>query len=267
VSESRRRSLAGPRGRLTAVAGILVALLQVGCAQLLGGKAELPQRRYYTISLEPIRGLLKESERPYPLQVQVRTFEVLRAYNRNEIIFRRDRYELKRDGLHGWAVRPGDLFTDVVLQYLRQASLFTVVGGDREFLERRPDLILSGRVKVLERYDSGDLWAARLAISLELTREADGTVVWRGEFDRERDVFNPEMTYTVAALSEILRGQMEQYLREIDYLLLNQKRQREGKPLVAAGTDTTVAAPAVGDTVPTVPTTGDYELIPGKLAP
>lgn len=259
MSESRR---------LPVIAGILVALLQVGCAQLLGGKAELPQRRYYTISVEPVGGLLRESERPYPLQVQVRTFEVLRAYNRNEIIFRRDRYELKRDGLHGWAVRPGDLFTDVVLQYLRQANLFTVVGGDREFLERRPDLILNGQVKVLERYDSGDLWAARLAVSLELIREADGQVVWRGEFDRERDVFNPEMTHTVAAFSEILRGQMEQYLREIDFLLLNQKRQREGKPPLASdGVDTVAAAPAGDGAVIAAPAAGDYELIPGKLAP
>ena len=246
----------------------LLLFLQTSCAQLLGTKSELPQRRYYSISVEPVRTALAESERPYPLQVQVRTFDVLRAYNRNEIIFRRDRYELKRDGLHGWAVRPGDMFTDTVLQYLRQAGIFAVVGGDREFLDRRPDLVLNGQVKVLERYDSGDLWAARLAVSLELMRESDGQVVWRGEFDRQRDVFNPEMTHTVAAMSEILRSQMEQYLRQIDFAMLNQKRTREGRPLAVAVADTAVASTPPDSAAAAEPTAADsYELVPGKLAP
>lgn len=247
---------------------LLLVLGQVGCAQLLGGKAELPQRRYYAINVEPIRSLIKESERPYPFQVQLKTFEVQRAYNRNELIFRRDRYELKRDNFHSWAVRPGDMFTDVVLQYFRQANLFAAIGSDREFLDKQPDFTLSGMVKVLERYDSGDRWAARLAISLELTRQADGQVIWRGNFDREREVFNPEMSHTIAAFSEILRGQIEQYLRELDFLFLNLKRQQEGRPLIAPVTRADSTTQAATEAMKQMTTdTADYELIPGKLAP
>ena len=114
-----------------------------------------------------------QSERPYAVQVQVKTFDVQRAYNRTEIVFRRDRYELHRDPLHSWITRPGDLFTDAVQQYLRQADLFTYVGGDRDFYDRRPDYVLSGVVKAVERFDSGDVWAAHLAMSMELVRQED----------------------------------------------------------------------------------------------
>ncbi len=262
---------AGPvSNRLPVLTAGIVALVALGgCAGLLGGRGELPQRRYYALAVEPLRRPLAESERPYALQVQVRTFEVLRAYNRNEIIYRRDRYELKRDGLHGWAVRPGDMVTDCVVQYLRQADLFASVGGDREFLERRPDLILTGQLRVIERYDSGDLWAARLAASLELVRQSDGQVIWRGEFDHEKSVYNADMTYTVAALSEILRSQMEGFVRDIDFVLLNQKRLREGRPLAVVAPDSSQATAV--DSLPVADTRSpagrDYELIPGKLAP
>jgi hypothetical protein len=53
---------------------------------------------------------------------------------------------------------------------LRQANLFTFVGGDRDFYASRPDYVLSGRVKALERFDSGDVWAARLHINIQLNK-------------------------------------------------------------------------------------------------
>lgn len=265
----RNETLNGMRrcGVLSALLGLLVGL--TACAQLLGGHTETPPNRFYLITAESVRSFLKNSERPYPFQVQIKTFDVQRAYNRNEIIFRRDRYELQRDPFHSWAVRPGDMITDAIQQYFRAATLFTQMGGDRSFLDQRPDFILSGKVKVLERYDSGDIWAARLAMSMELMRQGDAQVIWRADFDKERQVFNPDMSYTVAAFSEILRVQMEQYIREIDFVFLNMKRGRAGTPFepFPAVSDTGLAASS-SDTTDHVSTdTSDYELIPGKLVP
>ena len=249
--------------------GLLVAL--ISCARLLGvgGEAEVPQRRFYLIAAEPIRDVLKDSRRPYPFQVQIKTFDVQRAYNRNEITFRRDRYELRRASLHSWAVRPGDMITDAVQEYFRTGMLFTQIGGDQDFLDERPDFILSGKIKALERYDSGDIWSARLTMSMELTRQEDAQVIWRADFDKERQVFNSDMRHTVSAFSEILRLQMERYIREIDFVFLNMKRGEEGTPpeRFPAASDTALAASSP-DTASYVPTdTPDYELIPGKLAP
>ena len=236
---------------------VLVAALS-GCAQLLGGETKLLQKRYFKLPIEPLRGIVEGSERPYPFQVQVKGFEVPRAYDRTHIIRRRDQYELRRDNLHHWMERPGDMITDAVKQYLRQADLFTYVGGDRDFFERRPDYVLSGSVKAIELFDSGDLWAAHLVMTMELVRQADGKVIWQDDFDEEKQVFSPAMIHTVAALSGILGQRMQKAVEEIDFKFLNKQRPAPAAPSGAT-------APAARDTV--LQTEADYyELIPGKLA-
>lgn len=236
---------------------VLVAALS-GCAQLLGGETKLLQKRYFKLPVEPLRGIVEGSERPYPFQVQVKGFEVPRAYDRTHIIRRRDQYELRRDNLHHWMERPGDMITDAVKQYLRQADLFTYVGGDRDFFERRPDYVLSGSVKAIELFDSGDLWAAHLVMTMELVRQADGKVIWQDDFDEEKQVFSPAMIHTVAALSGILGQRMQKAVEEIDFKFLNKQRPAPAAPSVET-------APTARDTV--LQAEADYyELIPGKLA-
>jgi len=258
-----------PANKLIALLGlVLLPAWLTACAQLLGGSAELPQRRFYDFKAEPVRNGISNSERPYAVQVQIQTLDVGRAYNRTEIIFRRDQYELHPDRLHSWITRPGDLFTDAIQQYLRQANLFTYVGGDRDFYASRPDYVLSGTVKALERFDSGDIWAAHLAINLQLVRQEDSRVIWQTDFDEERRVFFPQMKHTVAAFSEILRQQMEKSIREIDFVFLNMKRGTENiDPLDLTALDREQATTAP-DTLQQIETDErDYELLPGKLSP
>ncbi|MDP6699417.1 MAG: ABC-type transport auxiliary lipoprotein family protein [Candidatus Latescibacteria bacterium] len=255
-----------PTKRARACGLLLLAACLPGCAQLLGGNAELPQRRWFKVNVEPMRNVLENSERPYPFQVQIKGFDVSRAYNRNELIVRRDQYELLRDNLHHWMERPGDMFTDVVKQYLHQADLFTYIGGDRDFYEHRPQYVLSGTIKALERFDSGDVWAAHLAMSMELVRQYDGKIIWQDDFDAERTVFFPEMKHTVAAFSAILAEQMKKNIRQIDFVFRNNQRvstDKDGSPAIP-----TAGTAALQDTTLRIDTdASDYELIPGKLAP
>ncbi len=249
-----------PNNRVRRCGQVLVLVIALaGCAQLLGGETKLPQRRYFKLPIEPLRGSVEDSERPYPFQVQVKGFEVPRAYDRTHIIRRRDQYELQRDNLHHWMERPGDMITDAVKQYLRQADLFTYIGGDRDFFEHRPDYVFSGSIKAIERFDSGDLWAAHLVMTMKLVRQADGKVIWQDDFDEEKQVFSPAVKYTVAALSGILGQRMKKAIGEIDFKFSNKQRPAP----IASDAE---AAPAARDTV--LQTEADhYELIPGKLVP
>ena len=240
---------------------VLAAVLS-GCAQLLGGDTKLPQRRYFKLPIEPLRGSVEGSERPYPFQVQVKSFEVPRAYDRTNIIRRRDQYELQRDNLHHWMERPSDMITDAVKQYLRQADLFIHVGGEHDFFDHRPDYVLSGSVKAIERFDSGDLWAVHLVMTMELVRQADGKVIWQDDFDEEKQVFSPAMKHSVAALSGILGQRMKKAIEDIDFKFLNKQRPTPVAPIASDGE----TAPAARDTVLQTEA-GHYELIPGKLAP
>ena len=238
---------------------LVLAVVLSGCAQLLGGDTKLPQKRYFKLHVEPLRGSVENSERPYPFRLQVKGFEVPRAYDRTNIIHRRDQYELQRDNLHYWMERPSDMITDAVEQYLRQADLFTYVGGDGDFFEHRPDYVLGGSVKAIERFDSGDLWAAHLVMTMELVRQDDGKVIWQADFDAEKQVFSPAMIHTVAALSEILGQRMQKAIGEIDFKFGN---KQQPAPVVPNGE----TAPAARDTVRQIEA-DHYELIPGKLAP
>ena len=240
-----------------------------GCSQLLGVKAELPQRRLYMVDVEPMRNDLENSTRPYAFQIQIKGFEAPRAYNRKEIIVRRDQYELQHDNFHHWTERPADLFTDVVKQYLRQANLFTYIGGDRDFYERRPQYVFNGRIKAIERFDSGDVWAAHLAMTMELVRQEDGQVIWQTDFDEERNVFFPEMKHTVSAFSVILGEQMKKSIRSIDFVFLNQQRSSVNEALEELTSSTNgLNAASEPDTTLLIDTdSNDYEIIPGKLSP
>ena len=248
---------------------LLSTLLLPGCTQLIGGNAELPQRRWFKVNIEPMRNDIENSERPYAFQVQIKGFDVSRAYNRNEVIVRRDQYELQRDNLHHWMERPGDMFTDVVKQYLRQADLFTYIGGDRDFYERSPQYVISGTIKAIERFDSGDVWAAHLAMTMELVRQEDGQVIWQTDFDEERTVFFPEMKHTVAAFSVILGQQMQEAIRSIDFVFLNKQRTNLDKTLgnFSSTTDGLRAVSISDSTLMTETDSNDYEIIPGKLTP
>ena len=119
-----------PRLRRCVALVALLALLGMGCTQLIGGKAEIRQNRLYLIEAKTIRSFLEGSERPYPLVVEIETFSVARAYNRNEIIFRRNELEIQLDKGHTWAVRPADMITDAVGQYLERLK-FVLVGRTR----------------------------------------------------------------------------------------------------------------------------------------
>lgn len=242
--------------------------LLAGCSQLLGGRAELPQRRQYMINVEPMRNGLENSERPYLFQVQIKNFEVSRAYDRKELTIRRDQYELQHDKLHQWTERPSDMFTETIKQYLRQANLFTYISGERDFYDHRPDYVLGGTIKSIERFDSTDIWAAHLAMTIELVRQEDGKVVWQKDFDEERTVFLPEMKYTVAAFSTILGKEIEESIKEIDFYFLNKQRTGVNGDLGASSLSNGETAVSVQDTTLLINTdTNDYEIIPGKLAP
>ena len=262
----------------------LAILALTGCTQFLGGKAEVPQRRLFMINVEPLRNSLEKSARPYALQVQNKNFEVSRAYNRNEIIVRRDQYELQRDTQHHWMERPGDMFTAIIKQYLRHADLFTYVGGDRDFYERRPQYVLNGTVKALERFDSGDVWAAHLAMTMELVRQEDGQVIWQTDFDEER--INGARMGVGRYVRVFKQGrklfrchtiesgicdprQMEQTIRQIDFTFLQKERNEANETLEilnSSGNEQTIAS--APDTTLLIETDShDYELLPGKLAP
>lgn len=253
--------------RAMALAGLaLLTVLAAGCAQLLGGGAEIRERRKFIIESEPVSLNLPQSERPYQLRVQIDRFSVSRLYERNQIIFRRTPEEIDDDPNNQWAVRPGDMITSAVADYLRRARLFTDV---REtFLNTTPDLTLTGSVDAIERFDSGDRWFARLNVTMQLV-DRQNQIFWQYRFDPfETEVYEADMVYTVQAMRSLLQANMRDAMTDLDHQLLIRKASLEGRDVTALLEAAGNGAAAVADTTEEIPLeTESYRIVPGKLVP
>lgn len=257
------------RFRLSLV--ILTSIVALNaCTQLIGGKTEIAERRKFTLVNHPLRLSLKGSKRPYPFSVQVQKFVVPGIYDRDQIVFRLSQYEIKDDKYHLWANRPSKMLTDIVGQYLSDVTLFTQIG--HEYLDKRPDYILSGTVKAIERFDSGDLWYAHLAMSLTLVDTKTNEVFWAREFDERPRVYFKDMAYSVEALSQILHEQIGRAISEMDFKFLHKMGHAEGKSTERIAMDSEdqsgefTSAPKDSLQHLFAPNP-DYEIIQGKRAP
>jgi ABC-type uncharacterized transport system auxiliary subunit len=235
----------------------------------MGGKAELPERRKFIIEAMPLRLPLPPAPRPYPYRLEVREFAVSRLYEKDQIVFRRSPEEIREDRWHVWAVRPSQMITDAVEQYLRDAHLFADIR--QEFIDTSPDFALTGTVNAIERWDSGDQWYARLVIAMQVVDRAN-QVIWRREFGQEaQQVYNPDFSLTVEAMRGRLRQYMEQAIPEIDlqiHIRMLQERNQPYEHLLAVDTAAGVAQADTAAAEGTIPGSHPhYEIIPGKLAP
>jgi ABC-type uncharacterized transport system auxiliary subunit len=254
-------------GRQLLVFALLTLVTAWGCTQLLGA-AEIRDRRKFIIEAEPLRLDLPASERPYQLRVQIDRFSVSRLYERDQIIFRLTPEEIDDDRYNSWAVRPGDMITNAVAEYLRRAGMFTDMRED--FLNTTPDLTLTGTINAIERFDSGDRWFAHLDVTIQLV-DRQNKIFWRHRFDpNEIEVYDPDMVFTVQALRGLLRQNMGTALKSLDLALLIRKASLEGRDLTdllqsnSNGNGTKVATP---DTAQIPMETEDYRIFPGNLVP
>jgi ABC-type uncharacterized transport system auxiliary subunit len=243
-----------------------------GCGGLLGGKAAIGQHRLFIIEAEPLSLNLPDSERPYPFKVEIGAFEVKRLYDNEKIVFRLSPQEIKTDRYHRWAVRPGNMITDAVEQYLSDAHLFADIR--QEFLDTTPDFTLTGTVEAIERFDSGNLWYASLVISMQLVDKRNETFWGPREFTAgKKQVYIEDFSHTVVTLRQLLRGYMAEAIRELDIRFLTRKLQDEGLPFAHLldkpnGAQNGSGEQAVVDTArSTRESQPGYEIIPGKAAP
>ena len=206
---------------------------------------KMPEKSFFIISYNNVQIIPASSGRPYPYSLQVQSFNVQRLFNRQNIVYRYSPQKIQFYELQQWAVKPEYMMTDVVLKHFENSKLFNRVGID--FLETRPDYRLQGTVDALEKYDSGDIFFAHLAMSFKLMRVGDGTQVWSYSFDQRKQVFQKDMVYTIIGLSSILQTQMDIVIGQMDSLFLGMKNPSGVPALIPQ-----VPAPAVKtDTAPT----------------
>jgi cholesterol transport system auxiliary component len=189
----------------------LLAVLLSGC---FAGK--VTETRYYLLSYIPEVDNIKK-EKPLPIRLRVREFDIAEAYRRSEIIYRQSAHELQFYNFQRWAIKPERLVTEALIKHIEAANLFEEVNSD--IGERDPDYILDGIVQAIEEYDNDEKWYAHLELDLKLKMAANDSVVWRQSYNLRTEVSNQEPVFVVRTLSSILEGIGNKALVEWNSLL------------------------------------------------
>ena len=178
----------------------------------------LPTRNYYIMSYTPAVTVPVTSKRPYPYSLQVGNFDIQRIYSRQNVLYRYSLNQIQYYELERWAVRPDYMITNLVFKHLAAAGLTNRIGTD--FFDSRPDFRIEGMIEALEKFDAGDLFYAHLAMTMKMLRVDDGAQIWEYSFNERKQVYQPEMVYTVQKMSEIFQTQMGVVVSQLDSLFL-----------------------------------------------
>jgi ABC-type uncharacterized transport system auxiliary subunit len=151
---------------------------------------------------------------PLPFSVDVRDFQVGRAFDQTRIAARSGSNELDYYFYHHWAVRPSMALADMVHELVDGAGFFQRCTRGYSY---RPDFIITGQVMRLERLlGGGGADAAHLAVVFELIDVASEQQVVRHEFDRttnlERD---GSMNAFANAVSRMVSGETKLFIEKI----------------------------------------------------
>lgn len=194
---------------------IAVALVVTGLVLATGGTTCLGrsdvEQSYFVLHGKTVRDY---REQPIRGLVRVRTLHADAVYEKFQIAVRRNPYELRYDDKHVWVARPKRMISDFIAQSLKESRRFESV--TRELGERRPDYNLSGNLHAIEVYDSGELWFAHLALSLQLTRFSTGEALYALRFDERERLAERDFSLAARALSELLSRAVEKLMADLD---------------------------------------------------
>ncbi|MGM0574740.1 MAG: ABC-type transport auxiliary lipoprotein family protein [Myxococcota bacterium] len=199
----------------------LVVLVAVAVAVTTSACAEMPQRRYYTLSF-PSEGARGDGAAPlHPLTLRVDRFDAALPFDRSQIVYRESPYQFSYYSYRLWAAKPQRMLREVALRHLQTSALVRNV--TRDYGQDLPDYELSAQVEALEEYDSGDVWYGHLAMSFELVRFEDQSVVWSYRFDRKKRVSDRKLVLVVRAVSRIAEEEMRRVVAQLDHVLARER--------------------------------------------
>ncbi|MDR2592415.1 MAG: ABC-type transport auxiliary lipoprotein family protein [Chitinispirillales bacterium] len=181
----------------------------------LTGCAKPPSRQYYMLTYMPPNMERRTMQNPYACVIRLRDFSIEEAYNRSNIVYRVNPYELRYYNYKSWAVKPTRMLTDLFFRHLSSVQL--VSGLVRRFDEgRKPDFELVGFIDALEEYDSEDMLFAHVSIRLTLTKISDGSMLYSRSFDRRKKVYTRETGLVIKEMSQIVEYIFTEAISDID---------------------------------------------------
>ncbi len=190
---------------------VLLAILFLGCGSV-------PVKRFYTLNYVPEPLEERRSSAPYPVTIRVKEFDIEKAYDQKQMVYRKSAYELGRYYYSAWAVDPTDMVTDLVHAHLEDVNLVSHVV--RRFDEgERPNYEIRGMIEAIEQYESDELWFAHLALRIQMVRLSDGRPMYSRSFDNRKRVHTKDPVQVVRELSRLADLIISQAVQDMDRVL------------------------------------------------
>jgi ABC-type uncharacterized transport system auxiliary subunit len=225
----RRQRSHGATSWACAAALTLAAVASGGC---LGGTAV--QRIYYSLEYPRGEAVRRYDAPKYPITLRIRRFDSAIAYDRQELAYRTNPYEISYYWYRLWAAKPRKMLAKLMESHLRDTNLFQEVV--QRLVSDLPAYDLDCEINALEELDSTDeQWFARLALRCSLTEFKSSERVWRFEFDERKRVYQRDPRHVVRALSELLETQMAELVFGLDTTLAKAMGKPAPKALATPG--------------------------------
>ncbi|MCD6117457.1 hypothetical protein J7K93_10615 [bacterium] len=185
---------------------LLIAVLS-GCTR------RVMIRRYYLIEMDPAElSKIVKFTKSVDHSVNVRDFDVDRAYRQTSIVLRSDTHELNYYFYHYWAVRPGLAVADMVYSIVDNSRLFKNCYRGFSY---KPDFVIRGHIQQMERVQVKKIVSAHVRGIIILDNTESGETILRYDFDKIVGLGNKnDMNSFVSVISGILFDETNEFLKK-----------------------------------------------------
>ena len=115
------------------------------------------------------------------------------------MVYRDSFYEGKYYHYHRWIASPEEMITGKVIEQLNASNLFEQVVAFPKFSQ--VEYVLQGTIKMLEEWDEGEKWYARVQISFELKKNTTNQIVWQKPIEKKNIVSHKSPVQVVTGIN------------------------------------------------------------------
>lgn len=145
---------------------------------------------------------------------EVENVEVYPAFATRQIVFRDDSHQIRYFGDHEWAVRPSEVLTPVIIDYLSAQKVFTRV-ADR-FWKHNPAYKISTTIMNLEVGETNKKdFETHLQLRFELIDARADTIAISHMADRKSVLEEKKLNLFAASISKIFNEELEKFSNQI----------------------------------------------------
>jgi len=164
-------------------------------------------KKYYEIYYSDV----KAEKKALPYIIRVKRFGIDKIYDRYNVVNRSSAHELVYSKSKFWAVKPERMITDLVTNQIKTQAIFKEVTTK---FEKIPNYILTGQILVLDNLKSEKDVFARMSMELIIYDFKSNKIINSYKFERRQAVPNKSMVYVSIEMSNILKEEVDKFLKE-----------------------------------------------------